>query len=725
MIDDRTTHLNLPLPHVDNYMDDDVQRMRDALNGFDTAVDLREVKASKGIANGYAGLDGSGKVPAAQLPSFVDDVLEYANLAAFPGTGETGKIYVALDTNKTYRWSGSAYVEISASPGSTDSVTEGSVNLYFTEPRALAAVPIATGSVLGKIKAGAHMTIGGDGTADVVWPNYTDKAGDTLTGPLNEAHGADIASGSTINLTTATGNLVDVTGTTTISSITLGDGAERTVRFTGVLILTNSANLVLPSGANITTAAGDYAVFRGYAGGVVRCVSFTRANGQPLVAGGAPSAFACNHTQAMISLAVAGSQSSIAAVITVDSTRQLIILAGANAIHAVCYDNADGTYGSSALVRTLSANAMPQGILVATDKVLIASCPSGAATFEAVVLSLSGKTITVGTAATATLPENRTGNTLPPVAAGSTYIFGLSCASNMKVIGITVSGTTPTIGTSITALAGVSVPILFAISSSKIAVIAAVGGNVYGIPISVSGTTLTAGTSASAAGYTIMTACALSTGRWAVIYNNTHTRGAIISISGTVASITTVALGSGATLSVGGCLIGDQLVVASEAGLVNVLTDVSGTATAGTAVAANIGANGYANPCGYGSDYVAFAAPTATTTYYSVVKISGNNPVIYDSGFVTSGRVAANGGVCQYGKPYGVLSMTGKSVQISPNSDGTEGAAIAWIFGTNITQAIMPAISTSIFKQSDSVAWSANQPSATALNIRLHRMELV
>lgn len=56
-----------------------------------------------------------GKVPASQLPSYVDDVLEYANVAAFSATGETGKIYVAIDTNKTYRWSGSAYVEISAS----------------------------------------------------------------------------------------------------------------------------------------------------------------------------------------------------------------------------------------------------------------------------------------------------------------------------------------------------------------------------------------------------------------------------------------------------------------------------------------------------------------------------------------------------------------------------------------------------------------------------------
>ena len=57
----------------------------------------------------------SGKVPAAQLPSFVDDVEEYASLSAFPVTGESGKLYIALDTNKTYRWSGSTYVEVSES----------------------------------------------------------------------------------------------------------------------------------------------------------------------------------------------------------------------------------------------------------------------------------------------------------------------------------------------------------------------------------------------------------------------------------------------------------------------------------------------------------------------------------------------------------------------------------------------------------------------------------
>ena len=77
----------------------------------------------KGAANGVAELDANGKVLTSQLPSFVDDVIEAENFAALPNEGETGKIYVTLDDNKTYRWSGSAYVEISASLalGETDS----------------------------------------------------------------------------------------------------------------------------------------------------------------------------------------------------------------------------------------------------------------------------------------------------------------------------------------------------------------------------------------------------------------------------------------------------------------------------------------------------------------------------------------------------------------------------------------------------------------------------
>lgn len=92
----------------------------------------------KGATNGFAGLDGTGKVPAAQLPSYVDDVLEYANFASFPATGETGKIYIAIDASTQWRWSGSAYQSITASPGTTDAVPEGSTNLYHTQARVLA-----------------------------------------------------------------------------------------------------------------------------------------------------------------------------------------------------------------------------------------------------------------------------------------------------------------------------------------------------------------------------------------------------------------------------------------------------------------------------------------------------------------------------------------------------------------------------------------------------------
>ena len=74
-----------------------------------------ENAANKGKANGYASLGGDGKVPSDQLPSYVDDVLEFTSKSNFPSKGEKGKIYVDLSTENIFRWSGSAYVEISPS----------------------------------------------------------------------------------------------------------------------------------------------------------------------------------------------------------------------------------------------------------------------------------------------------------------------------------------------------------------------------------------------------------------------------------------------------------------------------------------------------------------------------------------------------------------------------------------------------------------------------------
>lgn len=95
---------------------DKVARLNKTAVGLGNVTNDAQVKRSEmGVASGVATLDTTGKVPTSQLPSYVDDVLEYANKAGFPATGEAGKIYVDKDTNLTYRWSGSAYVEISPS----------------------------------------------------------------------------------------------------------------------------------------------------------------------------------------------------------------------------------------------------------------------------------------------------------------------------------------------------------------------------------------------------------------------------------------------------------------------------------------------------------------------------------------------------------------------------------------------------------------------------------
>ena len=77
----------------------------------------------------------NGLIPSSQLPSYVDDVLEYTTRAEFPTTWEKGKIYIDISTDKSWRWSGSTYIEIKANPWSSDAVAEGTTNKYFTDAR--------------------------------------------------------------------------------------------------------------------------------------------------------------------------------------------------------------------------------------------------------------------------------------------------------------------------------------------------------------------------------------------------------------------------------------------------------------------------------------------------------------------------------------------------------------------------------------------------------------
>lgn len=246
---------------------------QDHVHDMPSAVDVGAIPvAEKGVADGVAPLDSGGKVAAAYLPSFVDDVLEFGNLAAFPTTGESGKIYVALDSNKTYRWGGSSYIEISPSPGSTDAVAEGATNLYHTAARvlatALSGLSLATGSAItsadtvlvafGKLQkqiTDLITTLSGKQDTLVSGTNIKTVGGQSLLGS------GDVSSfaGMPYRIVTASGSITPADAgklliCTNESAITLTVGAEATAAWSvaGVAPVVQ----LLQRGAGTVTIAG-------------------------------------------------------------------------------------------------------------------------------------------------------------------------------------------------------------------------------------------------------------------------------------------------------------------------------------------------------------------------------------------------------------------------------------------------------------------------------------
>lgn len=157
----------------------------------------------------------------------------------------------------------------------------GSVNP--SEPILADTIPLRSAAADESVQWGVTLT--GNTTATTVKtiiPNYQNRM-------MTQTHGADIASAATLILDTATGDLVDVTGTTGITAITLAEGRAMTLRFTGILTITAGASLICPgasplntSGFSLITEAGATCVVRGYAAGVVRITQF-----QGVTSGGA------------------------------------------------------------------------------------------------------------------------------------------------------------------------------------------------------------------------------------------------------------------------------------------------------------------------------------------------------------------------------------------------------------------------------------------------------
>jgi hypothetical protein len=137
------------------------------INAVDSTA--RIAVSEKGAVNGVATLDGTGKVPATQLPSYVDDVEEVATQAALPAVGETGKIYITLDQGKIFRWTGTLYTEINTSVGSADTATR------LVQARTIAATGDVTWQVNfdGSANVSAAASLSNTGIAAGVYPVLT------------------------------------------------------------------------------------------------------------------------------------------------------------------------------------------------------------------------------------------------------------------------------------------------------------------------------------------------------------------------------------------------------------------------------------------------------------------------------------------------------------------------------------------------------------------------
>lgn len=177
---------------VTDALEDALQKEIEDRKAGDTTItnSLNAFISTKGQPGGLAELDSTGKVPAAQLPSYVDDVLEFSTKAQFPQIGETGKIYVSKDTNLTYRWTGTQYLEISQSLalGETPSTAypgdKGKANRD-----ALNSMPTKLTSYLAPTTS----------TGELVKINYKYAAKDGLNyGPLQDDN-IDIPSATTTN----------------------------------------------------------------------------------------------------------------------------------------------------------------------------------------------------------------------------------------------------------------------------------------------------------------------------------------------------------------------------------------------------------------------------------------------------------------------------------------------------------------------------------------------
>lgn len=330
IIDDRTLNLDFPKPHADNLLQDDVDRLREALDGIDAelvtkipAADIPLLPVSGPQADADAAVFDAAKAYADGLVvGLWDDRGSFdASVNAFPssgGSGDSGAILKGdIWTSSSAGLLGGMVVEVGDNiralvddPGqSAGSWTIVQANIGYLPENAANkdtgnGYPGLSGFAL-KLKsvAGAVTSLlASAATAARTW-TFPDKdgtvammtditaanagalalAGGTMSGPVNESPPPSLASAATVNIGAASSNIITITGTTAITSLgAVAAGARRVLVFAGALTLThNAASLLLPGGGNVVTAAGDSAEFLSMGAGAWRCLRYVRAASMP------------------------------------------------------------------------------------------------------------------------------------------------------------------------------------------------------------------------------------------------------------------------------------------------------------------------------------------------------------------------------------------------------------------------------------------------------------
>lgn len=442
--------------------------------------------------------------------------------------------------------------------------------------------------------------------------------------------------------------------------------------------------------------------------------------------------------------------------VALTSSTELVLMWGTNGAYAVVWDELNKVFGSASQISTASLTGTSDvaALGISANSVLVCNIQNDLTTLESVVLSITGTTITVNTVVSTTLAnrsamcvsqnnQSNGGGRLFKV--GSSYVLcyyasRVTASYAPTFIAMTISGTTPTLGAELSTVTSQQ-PNLYTnylVSASVIVQVSSNVGTLYATPISVSGTTLTLGTGATLVSqYANQVSAQLSNNRIAIGYQNSGIFGAIVSVSGTTATMTSVDLGMATAISIGLRMqtIGNQAFVSvtTTPFQINVLTDNAGTAVAGTALTNPFSAQW--DMVGCDSSKVWMYTTSSSYQIFSTYSISGNNPSL-NSIFAPDTKIVANvmSSVGGYNRYFGNFENSGQlrtsTYKTAPISYST------YLFGLSFDGASYPltqmgvSFLSSVTNEktsslSTAAGWQANNY-ASALNtiINFRRVEL-